>query len=129
MNEIADNFILARNIFIGSLAFYAGYSILTRFIIKPFVKTFKFLSNQTRDLKHDLRQKYGNGIAIVAGSTTGLGPNYASYLRKLGFETILLIDSDEDALSKQKAEILKYKKPDSKLNVHTHVFDFNERHI
>lgn len=45
MNEIADNFILARNIFIGSLAFYAGYNILMRFIIKPFVKTFKFLSN------------------------------------------------------------------------------------
>ena len=51
MNEIADNFIMARNILIGTLAFYAGYSILTRFIIKPFVKTFKFLSNQTRNLK------------------------------------------------------------------------------
>lgn len=51
MNEIADNFILARNILVGSLAFYAGYSILTRFIIKPFVQTFKFLSNQTRNLE------------------------------------------------------------------------------
>lgn len=39
-------------------------------------------------------------MVIVAGSTTGLGPIYASYLAKLGFTTILLIDSDDDALSK-----------------------------
>ena len=100
MNEIADNFILARNILIGTLAFYAGYSILTRFIIKPFVKTFKFLSNQTRNLKQDLSKKYGHGLVVIAASTSGLGPIYANYLVRLGFNTILLIDSDEDALSK-----------------------------
>lgn len=127
MNEIADNFILARNILVGSLAFYAGYSILTRFVIKPFVQTFKFLSNQTRNLKQDLHKKYGKGIAVIAGSTSGLGPTYANYLSELGFKTLLLIDVDDEALSKQKAELLKRKKLESTLNVHTHHFDFSER--
>ena len=99
LNELADNFILARNIFIGTLAFYASYTILKKYIIKPFVKTFKFLSNQTKNLKNALHLKYGCGIAIIAGSTTGLGTTYASTLRKLGFETLVLIDSDEVALN------------------------------
>ena len=45
MNELADNFILARNIIVGGLAFYASYVLLKKYLIKPFVKTFKFLSN------------------------------------------------------------------------------------
>jgi len=45
LNELTDNFILARNIVVGGLAFYAGWVILRKYLIKPFVKTFKFLSN------------------------------------------------------------------------------------
>jgi hypothetical protein len=45
MNELADNVIFARNIFVGSLALYATLSLVRKFIVKPFVKTFKFLSN------------------------------------------------------------------------------------
>jgi len=85
MNELADNFILARNIFVGSLAFYASYTLVRKFVIKPFIKTFKFLSNQTKNLEKALHVKYDNGIAVIAGSTTGLGPSYAKYIKRLGF--------------------------------------------
>lgn len=45
LNELTDNFILARNIIVGGLAFYAGWTILRKYIVKPFLNTFKFLSN------------------------------------------------------------------------------------
>lgn len=73
MNELADNFILVRNLLVGGLAFYASYTLLKKFVIKPFVKTFKFLSNQTKNLGKALHEKYSDGIVIIAGSTTGLG--------------------------------------------------------
>ena len=50
MNEIADNFILVRNIIVGGLAGYAGYFILRKYFLKPFFSTFKFLSNHTRNM-------------------------------------------------------------------------------
>lgn len=102
MNELADNFILARNIFVGTLAFYASYTLVKKFIVKPFVKTFKFLSNQSKNLQNSMHNKYDKGIVVVLCSTTGLGPFYAKYLRKLNYPTIVLIDSDEVALVAQK---------------------------
>jgi hypothetical protein len=45
MNEIADSMILLRNIVVGGLAFYASYTIVKKYLIKPFIKTFRFLSN------------------------------------------------------------------------------------
>lgn len=107
MNELADNVILARNIFVGSLALYASLSLVRKFIVKPFIKTFKFLSNQTKNLEVSLQKKFDDGIVIVTGSTSGLGPQYAKYLARLGYPIIILIDWDETALSKQKAALLK----------------------
>jgi len=45
MNELADNMILARNIAVGSLAFYASYTLLKKHFVMPFLQTFRFLSN------------------------------------------------------------------------------------
>ena len=105
MNELADNFILARNIFVGSLAFYATFSIVRKFIVKPFIKTFKFLSNQTKNLEVSLQKKFDDGIVVITGSTSGLGPQYAKYLARLGYLVIILIDSDDKALNQQKMEL------------------------
>ena len=66
MNELADNFILARNIIVGGLAAYAGYVILRKYFLKPFFNTFKFLSNQTRDMQESLHKKFGSGIVVIA---------------------------------------------------------------
>ena len=77
MNELADNFILARNIFVGSLALYASVSLVRNFFVMPFIKTFRFLSNQTKNLANSLQAKYDEGICVILGSTTGLRPYYA----------------------------------------------------
>jgi hypothetical protein len=45
MNELADNMIMARNIFVGSLAVYAGYTLLRKYVIVPFLRTYRFLRN------------------------------------------------------------------------------------
>ncbi len=128
MNELADNFILARNIFVGSLAFYATFSLVRKFIVKPFIKTFKFLSNQTKNLQVSLQKKFDDGIVVVTGSTTGLGPQYAKYLARLGFPVIILIDSEEAALSKQKTSLLKaHNNSQYKLKVYTIKNDLKQR--
>ena len=76
MNELADNVILARNRIVGGLAVYASYMILRKYVIKPFIKTFKFLSNQTKNMGNSLTQKYGQGLVVVACSTSNLGKVY-----------------------------------------------------
>ena len=45
MNELADSMIYARNTFVGGMTLFASFFILRRFLIGPFVKTYKFLSN------------------------------------------------------------------------------------
>ena len=106
MNEITDSMILARNIFVGTLAVYAGYSLVTKFVVSPLLQSYKFISNQTKNLEEALQQKYGKGIVIINNSTTGLGDTYAKYVRMLKFPVIVLVDPDATALAKQKEELL-----------------------
>jgi hypothetical protein len=47
---------------------------------------------------HSLRLKYGQGVAVIAGSATSLGKVYTSYLLELGYRVIVLLDSDAQAL-------------------------------
>jgi hypothetical protein len=47
MNELADNLLLARNVLIYSMAFYASWTLLKKYLVKPFMSTYRFLSNQT----------------------------------------------------------------------------------
>lgn len=50
LNELTDNIILVRNIVVGSLAVYATWTLGRRYLVKPFLNTFRFLSNQTKNL-------------------------------------------------------------------------------
>jgi short-subunit dehydrogenase len=68
----------------------------------PFIKTYKFLSNQTRNLENSLQSKFDSGVCVIVGSTTGLGVLYAKYLRTLNFSHFVLIDKDETLLLQQK---------------------------
>lgn len=124
MNELADNFILARNIFVGSLAFYASVTLAKNLIVMPFIKTYRFLSNQTKNLEISLQLKYDEGICVILNSTTGMGPLYAKYLRTLGYTHLILIDKDDKALGIQKKE-LSYKAKD-KPKIYTFKLDIAE---
>ena len=59
LNELTDNVILVRNICVGTLAVYAKWTLGRRYLIKPFLQTFRFLSNQAKDLQMALATKYG----------------------------------------------------------------------
>ena len=91
MNYIADNMILAGYALVGSLAFYAVTSLMKQYIIQPFLSTYRFLSNQTKNMAEELKNKYGNGLVVITGATDGLGPFYANYFATLGFSNMLLI--------------------------------------
>ena len=45
-----------------------------------------------------IEKKYGRGIAVVAGNGSGLTMTYAAYLVEIGYETILLVGTDEERL-------------------------------
>ena len=55
MNELTDSMILARNIFVGTLAVYAGYSLLTKYVVSPLLQSYRFLTNQTKNLEEALQ--------------------------------------------------------------------------
>ena len=107
MNFIADNFILAGYAIVGCLASYATYKIVTKYFIKPFASTYRFLTNQSRDVDTILAEKYGKGLAIICGSNTNMKNAYGKYLEAMGYETIVLFGGDLEALEKQKQELLK----------------------
>jgi hypothetical protein len=45
LNEIADNFILVRNVVVGTVAFFSSYYILNKFVIRPMLQTTRFCKN------------------------------------------------------------------------------------
>ncbi len=45
-------------------------------------------------MQRRMHDKYGKNIVVIAGATTGLGYAYAFYFISLGYEKIVLIDSD-----------------------------------
>ena len=51
MNFIAEKMILAGYAIVGCLASYASYKILTKYIVKPFAHTYRFLTNQSGNVK------------------------------------------------------------------------------
>ena len=127
LNELTDNIILVRNIVVGGLAVYATWTLGRRYLVKPFLNTFRFLSNQTKNLSAALATKYGAGeddFVVVTGSTYGLGPFYTRYCLELGYRNFVLIDSSKEKLSQQKANLKR--KTKGKLNVYIFAVDLNK---
>lgn len=50
-NYIAEKMILAGYAIVGCLASYATYKILTKYLIKPFTSTYRFLTNQSGNVR------------------------------------------------------------------------------
>mgnify|MGYP001626828109 CR=1 FL=1 len=98
MNYIADKMIWAGYAFVGCLASYATYKILTKYLIKPFRSTYRFLTNQSGNVREKLQEKYGQGFVVICGDRNGLQATYAAYLAEMGFKTILLISGDQQKL-------------------------------
>ena len=99
MNFIAEKMIWAGYAVVGTLASYATYKILTKFLIKPIRSTYRFLTNQSRDVKQIFHEKYGKGMAVIAGTRSGLSMTYAAYLAEIGYSTILMISNDAEKLA------------------------------
>ena len=127
VDELTDNMILARNIAIGSLVAYAGFHILNRWFLTPFMSTFRFLVNQTSAIRDQLKLKYGKKLIVIAGAASGLGPTYAAYFSTLGYEAILLIDKDVNGLDRVKKKLLdKRQETDGNpFSVYTYQYDFD----
>ena len=66
------------------------------------VRTYRFLSNQASDIAGKIEDRYGNGLAIIAGGKSGMSTVWAAYLIRIGFKTVLLIGGDKDKLESQK---------------------------
>jgi len=68
-------------------------------------------------------------MVVIAGATTHLGPAYATYFAQLGFQSIVLIDSDEQEMSLLKQKLLKDyrdRKEGPPLSVFTYAFDLTQ---
>lgn len=102
MNFIADKMIFAGYAVVGCLASYATYKILTKYLFKPALSIYRFLGNQSSDLAIKIDEKFGNGLAIIAGGKSGMSTTWAAYLCKIGIKTILLIGGDLEKLEMQK---------------------------
>ena len=126
MNFIAEKMIWTGYAVVGCLASYATYKILMKWFVKPVRSTYRFLTNQSRDVKALLHEKYGNGFAVVAGNRSGLLMTYAAYLAEMGFSTILLIAQDKEKLQQQKEALLKIRKGDKNFTVLWYVYNFTE---
>jgi len=50
-------------------------------------------------MKGRVQQKYGKGVVVIAGATSGLGFTYAAYFKNLGYDKIVLIDNDFEKLN------------------------------
>ena len=126
MNFIADRMILAGYAIVGCLASYATYKILTKFLVKPMLGTYRFLTNQSRDMASVIDEKYGKDLAIIAGGRSGMSTTWAAYLANLGFKTILLIGGDQEKLDKQK-KVLEDERKNEEMQILTFKFDFAKR--
>lgn len=83
---------------VGCLASYATYKILSKYLVKPAFATYRFLTNQSRNVGELIEEKYGRGLAIIAGGKSGMSTTWAAYLKKIGIKTILLIGGDMEKL-------------------------------
>ena len=73
-----------------------------------------------------IEKKYGRGLAVVAGNGSGLTMTYAAYLVQIGYETILLVGTDEERLEQQKKQLLKQKQDGKELSVMWYAYDFHK---
>ena len=98
MNFIADKMIFVGYAVVGCLASYATYKILTKYLIKPAMSTYRFLTNQSRNVGDQVEEKYGRGLAVIAGGKSGMSTTWSAYLIKIGIKTVLLIGGSMEKL-------------------------------
>ena len=128
MNEIADKMLFAGYAVVGCLASYATFKILTKYWFKPMFKTYRFLKSQSFCMNQKLEEKYGNGLAVIAGGKSGMSTTWAAYLASVGVKTVLLIGGDQEKMDNQKKVLSENKSEDNKLTVLTYLYDFAKRH-
>ena len=98
MNFIADKLIWAGYAIVGGLASYAVLKIFGTYLVQPFMNTYRFLTNQSRNVQTTLSSRYGNGLAVICGQKSGMSPTYSRYMSEMGFKTILLISGSQEKL-------------------------------
>ncbi len=77
------------------------YKLFRNLIFNPFMSVSYYFYVQSRPLSN-LVMTYGQGLVIITGPTTGLGPAYCKTLINAGFKNFLLIDEDMKELESLK---------------------------
>lgn len=83
------------------------FKLFKNFIYNPFAAVSYFFYVQSRPLTN-LVMTYGQGLVIITGPTTGLGPAYCKKLIQAGFKSFLLIDEDMNELETLKSDLEEY---------------------
>ncbi|CAI2373623.1 unnamed protein product [Moneuplotes crassus] len=92
------------------------------FLSKKSIETFKIVNQYLFAKELNLYQRYKGGSALITGSTSGLGKEYAMQFAKRGFNIVQVARNDEK-LENTKNEILE---ANSKIKVHNIQFDFDQ---
>ena len=77
-------------------------------------------------MKQIFHEKYGKGMAVIAGTRSGLQMTYAAYLAEIGYSTILMIANDAEKLAEYKQKLLKQHKGTQNLAVMWYEYDFSK---
>ena len=84
-----------------SIPFYIGICVIIKFILKllDFIRKYIFPSN------NNLKEKYGDGYAIITGGSSGIGFSLAKEFLKLNFK-VCLLSSNKSKLEKAQKDLL-----------------------
>jgi hypothetical protein len=108
---------------------WGSLKLFKEYIWRPFAAVSYFFYVQSRPLTN-LLLTYGQGLVIITGPTTGLGPAYCRKLISAGFRNFLLIDEDGNELKALKEDIERYVvaigKDLSNYSFETFEFDFDD---
>lgn len=86
-----------------ALSSYSSYLLIKNFIWWPLYTIAFYFWNKRGSLK-SLLKTYGNGLVIITGAVSSLGPAYCRKLLNAGFSDFLLLDVEDKI---EKLETLK----------------------
>ena len=93
---------LFKMVSIRDIPYYIGVIVILKFLYK----IYDFIMKYIIPGKNNLKEKYGDGYAIVTGGTSGIGFAFATEFLKLNYK-ICLLSSNKEKLERAKNELLK----------------------
>lgn len=111
------NFLKSRKVSVFNKFVYAVGCVALYSYLKDTPQWFRYIFRQRKEMEK-IKEKYGDGWAIITGATGGLGLSFAQELAHLGFNTVL-ISRDVEKLKATSADL------EEKYGVKTKIIPFN----